>query len=182
MKLVFGILRKNKAFSILELIFVVAIMGLMATIFIPNLAWYKKKELDKQFISGINYLTQLGWDRATLTNTNHRILFDFNNQTISLEKQNGENYQKLDDTYFDTEVEFNGIDVKNFFINGIDEMVLKGDEIKKDTIWFYIVPNGITQNVTINYDFDFDQRTTENSLVINPFLAKFSWMPEYAKA
>jgi prepilin-type N-terminal cleavage/methylation domain-containing protein len=43
---VFGIARKNKvlAFSLIELIIVIAIIGLMAAIVVPNLQIFKKRQ------------------------------------------------------------------------------------------------------------------------------------------
>ncbi len=167
----FGIVRKNKnsAFSLLELIVVVAIMGLMAAIVLPNLKFFKKRQADKDFVSSINYISKLAYDNAANSGKLHRVIFDFDNAEIFIEQQDGDNFLRFENDYLTTSASFKDIEIINIFINGTDEMLLKSGESKKNTVWYFIVPNGLTQEVIINYDIDQAQK----NLVIDPFNASF---------
>jgi prepilin-type N-terminal cleavage/methylation domain-containing protein len=169
--LVFGIARKNRiaAFSLIELIIVVAIIGLMATIFVPNLQIFKKRQADKEFIASLNYISKLASDNATNTGKLHRVVFDLDNAKIFVEQQEDDNFVKSESANLTNAGTFEGIEIVNIFINGIDEMQLKSGESKKNTVWYFVVPNGLTQEVIINYDVGQAQK----NLVIDPFSARF---------
>lgn len=167
----FGIARKNKrsAFSLLELIVVVAIMGLMAAIVMPNLKIFKKRQADKDFVSSLNYISKLAKDNAANTGELHKVVFDFDNFQIFIEQQDGENYLKYENDYLTTIGTLKDIEIINFYINGQDEMELRPGESKKNTVWYFIVPNGLTQEVMINYDVEEAQK----NLIIDPFSGLF---------
>ena len=167
----FGIVRKNKnsAFSLLELIVVVAIMGLMAAIIMPNLKLFKKRQVDKEFSSSLNYISKLAYDNAANTGKMHKVVFDFDNMLIYIEQKDGENYTPYENSYLTTSVSLKDIEIINIYINGKDEMELKPGESKKNTVWYFIVPNGLAQEVSINYDVG----ELQKNLVIDPFNATF---------
>ena len=96
-------------------------------------------------------------------------------QTIQLEQLEKLEYKLLDGQFFDTKVQMGDVEIKNIYINGLDEMKLKTEESSKNTVWFYIVPNGLTQEVLINYDINEAPRYLE----IDPFTANFSGGYDY---
>jgi prepilin-type N-terminal cleavage/methylation domain-containing protein len=168
---VFGIARKNRiaAFSLIELIIVVAIIGLMAAIVVPNLQIFKKRQADKEFIASLNYISKLASDNASNTGKLHRVVFDLDNAQIFFEQQEADNFVKFASANLINSGTFEAIEIVNIFINGIDEMELKSGESKKNTVWYFVVPNGLTQEVIINYDIGQAQK----NLVIDPFSAFF---------
>ena len=167
----FGIARKNKypAFSLVELIIVVAIIGLMAAIILPNLQIFKKRQADKEFIASLNYISKLASDNASNTGKLHRVVFDLDNAQLFVEHQKGDNFVRFENTNLTNTGTFEAVEIVNIFINGIDEMELKSGESKKNTVWYFVVPNGLTQEVVINYDVGQAQK----NLIIDPFSALF---------
>ena len=169
--LVFGTVRKNKyaAFSLIELIVVVAIIGLMAAVIVPNLQIFKKRQADKEFIVSLNYISKLASDNAANSGKLHRVVFDFDNANIFVEQQDGDKFVRYENDNLTNTGTFEAIEIINIFINGSDEMQLKSGESKKNTVWYFIVPNGLTQEVIINYDVGQAQK----NLIIDPFSALF---------
>ncbi len=167
----FGIARKNKvlAFSLIELIIVIAIIGLMAAIVVPNLQIFKKRQADKEFIASLNYISKLATANSSNSGQLHRVVFDFDNAKIFVEQQEAANFVKSESANLINAGTFEAIEIVNIFINGIDEMQLKSGESKKNTVWYFVVPNGLTQEVIINYDVGQAQK----NLVIDPFSAIF---------
>jgi hypothetical protein len=99
----------------------------------------------------------------------HRVVFDFDNAKIFVEQQEAANFVKSESANLINAGTFEAIEIVNIFINGIDEMQLKSGESKKNTVWYFVVPNGLTQEVIINYDVGQAQK----NLVIDPFSAIF---------
>lgn len=153
-------------------------MALMAAIVVPNLGIFKKQQANNQFISSLNYVTQLAWDNGANTGFMQRVVFDFNDKKIKLEQDSGSGYKPLEKEFLDSQMPLGDIEIQNIYINGFDEFKLKTGELKKDTVWFYVVPNGLTQEVTINYDAGDKQK----HLILDPFTAIFTGGDDYKSA
>ena len=173
--------KKNRAgFSLLELLIVVAIMGLISVALIPQFASLQTGYGRKQFISRINQLVQFGWQQAVITRKIHRILFDIKNRKASLEVEAGKSakskpvFEQLKQVYLSTTITWpDTIIIKQLFIEGFDEMKRFG---KTETIWFYLIPDGMVQAVTINFvdkEQIVDNKPKPVGLVLNPFTAQF---------
>ena len=84
-------------------------------------------------------------------------------------RQDGDKFVRYENDNLTNTGTFEAIEIINIFINGSDEMQLKSGESKKNTVWYFIVPNGLTQEVIINYDVGQAQK----NLIIDPFSALF---------
>ncbi len=87
-------------------------------------------------------------------------------------------YELVTRAYTQTELTWpKNYQVKNFFIEGFDEAARYGGGRKMKATWFFLVPDGLTQDVVINA-VDMNDRTgarkgKQFSLVLNPFTAHF---------
>ncbi|MEX0940272.1 MAG: type II secretion system protein [Candidatus Babeliales bacterium] len=172
----------KKGFTFLELVVVIMLIGLLATIVVPNLQnvipGYKRKE----FLSRLTGLVRLSWQQALITQRAHRVLFDLEKRIVQVEIESEKKDKKakplfepikisyLNSTYQWTE----NIEIKQFFVEGKELIARPG--IKTEQVWFYIAPDGLAQEVIINF-VDTAQldagRPTTISLVLNPFSAQF---------
>lgn len=176
----------NKAgFTLIEIIIVIAIIAAMATIVSPLLFGPKAKAQRSQYIAQLNQLLFLGWQQARITGKIHTVEFNFTNKTVSLQivEDDITKRKPVSINYQQTQIEWpEQFDIKNFIIEGDDQMAQGGG---KRTSWFYIVPDGLTQDVILNF---FDTKDLSPSgdprpvgLVLNPFSAQFKEYDSFQK-
>jgi len=173
----------NKGFTLIEILIAIALIGLMATVVVPNLGRRRPKAEREAFIAKVDALVQLAWQNALLTGKNQRVVFDFTKERVFLEQATGqkdakgEQFAPVTRSYLATELKWpKRYQIKNFFIEGFDEMTRFVGK-KTGQTWFYAVPDGMTQRVTINLldtaDKGADRRPKKIALVLNPFNARF---------
>lgn len=173
----------RSGFTLIEIMVAILIIGLMAAIVVPRLRTVAPDQKRKDFIAQLNGLVQFAWQRALTSGKVHRIFFDFDKKEIHVEsvadKKDGKSepeYEKVDRAYLKTSMDIpDNLEIVNFFIEHA------GDEMRKsgttDNVWFFIVPDGLTQEVTINF-VDYDDMLPNGDarqfgLVLNPFSAQF---------
>lgn len=169
-------------FGLIELIFVLFIVGIVATIVIPNFSRLIPGKKKQEFIARMNAVCQLGWVQALRTQTLHRILFDIQNGTIALQKAQPLSAEQKELQFATVERQAVATTVslgkqciiKKCFIDGIDYANRTG--ITTETLWFYIDPTGMAQEVTLVCADESDPLTqaVEYTLVLNPFTLQFS--------
>lgn len=183
--------KNNRAgFSLLELLIVIAIAGVMGAALIPLLTSMQPGYGRKQFVSKLNSLVQFGWQQAVITKKVHRVLFDIKNRKASLEVEAEKStqakvvFEPLKQAFMSTAMTWSdSIIIKQLFIEGFDEMK-RFTSGKTETVWFYIVPDGMVQAVTINFldkEQLIDGKPKPVGLVLNPFTAQFKVYHAFAK-
>ncbi len=176
----------KKGFTFLELIVVIAILGILATIIVPNFRPRNPEYQRKQFIDQFNSLLQIGWQNALATGKVQKIIF--NKKNISLESEtekkstSGESkFEPIKVRFLKTNLEVpENFEIKNLYVGAKDEMksLIEG----KGKIWFYITPDGLAQNVILNiFENISDSIKYELSLVLNPFSVQFKEYDKFQK-
>ncbi len=162
----------KKAFTIIELLIVMLIIGLIMSVGIPRFTSMGTKEFDR-FIARLNGITQEGAQKAQEFNVVYKILFNITGKKIELlpieieDNKNNTKKREFDIPDFISIEDFL-IDNKSQFTSG------KGE---KRSAYFLINPMGITQNVKIifinNNLFSRDPKTGRYETILNPFTAEF---------
>jgi len=145
----------------------------------------------KLFITSLNTLTMLARKNAIITRATQKLFFDLDKRRITLESETAAKNDKGESIFEPAKnLRINrtfaipsNIEFRNFYIEGFDEMA-KSDGRMVGQMWFFIVPNGMTQAVTINF-VDMAQKVkgkpVEVGLVLNPFSAKFERYDKFQK-
>lgn len=172
---------KKPDFTLLEILIVVAIMGSLA-ILIPNLGQRKPRYEREQFIARLNSLCQFAWQQALITHKLHAIEFDLTKHSVSVQRDIG---TRDEDGHPKTELTKGPrskftypahLEIKQFIIEQVDEIKRAGSGSKISTVFFYIIPEGLAQEVTINFidkKDSIDNKARTVGLMLNPFTAQF---------
>jgi len=187
--LVFGMNRKG--FSLLELLIVIAIIGVLGVVLMPNIQRSTPRYEREAFIARFNALLQYAWQHALVTHTTQQITVDIAKKTITLLQESDEKdrsgamvFKPIENPVQDTMCPLpDQINIKQFFIEGFD-MMAKFSRAKAATVWFYIIPEGMTQDVVVNLvdtkDMH-DNKPLHVGLVLNPFTAQFKIYDTFQK-
>lgn len=179
---------EKHGFTLIELMIGIVIIGILMAGLIPMMMQKEPGSERKQFTARLNALMQLAWQQSIITNKVHRVMFDFKNHKAFIEKDvtKSPTAKKVDfelvklptseTTWPKTFI------IQQFIVEGFDEMRRYAG--KSDTSWFYIIPNGMTQQVTIN-GIDKDDviagKPSQFGLVLNPYMAQFKAYDAFQK-
>lgn len=175
-------------FSFTQLIFVVAIIGVMSVVVIPNL--FKRTPFYKQkvFVTSLNAFMAEAWQRGLTTQRIQKIVFDLNQRKVMLEQETDQHEKQ---PFVPVTVEYAPAapswpeewEVRQFFVQGTDLMASQANQRHTDTVWFFVLPGGLAQEVIINMVYLANKQTDfegkKNALVLNPFTVQFKVYDEF---
>lgn len=180
---------RKPAFSLIELVVVIAIIALLATISLPTLKSFFPKDERKVFLENLNSLTFSALSNAILSHKLTRVTFDFNENKIYLEEETGKKslsgkeniFERITSKFGNFEIDFpaSKFKIQNFFIDTRDEMKLFLEQVKKEKVWFFITSDGIAQNVTLNLIDLINTDGDQFSFVLNPFTTQFAYYEKF---
>lgn len=163
----------RRAFSLLELVIAIAVIGIMLTVGIPRFTRRSALAERQRFVQGLNGLMTSAYVHAVETGIQHRVLYDFGQRTFVIEqrKQDG-SYASLADMLLNgKQIVPAPYEFEQFIINKIDEMATP---TARSTAWFYIGGNGVPQDVRITLITSAEGEEEERLwLVLNPFSTQF---------
>jgi prepilin-type N-terminal cleavage/methylation domain-containing protein len=185
-------MNSKNGFSLLELLIVIAIIGILSAIIMPNFQRTTPRYEREAFIARFNSLIQFGWQQALLTHKIHRVNVDIGKKLITLTVDSGSKDKSGEIVFIpiinpvqDTQCVIpDQILIKQFFIEGFD-MMTKFARSKTASVWFYIIPEGMVQNVIINCNDTKDlygDHPRPIGLVLNPFSAQFKTYDTFQKS
>jgi type II secretory pathway pseudopilin PulG len=184
----------KQGIALLDLILAIAILALISLIALPNIGRLMPGYQRKQFLSSLDTLVQAGWQQALVTHAIHKVLFDLSNKIITLERAT-ENVNAKGELEY-VPAKGNGIstrctipssiEIKQFFIEGYDEIARYAGNKNAARIWFFIMPDGFCQNVVINMldasTKDSAQGIKQIGLILNPLNGRFYAYDEFQKS
>ncbi len=159
------------------------IIGLMATIVIPNLQQRLPGYQRKAFLSELNNLLALGWQNSLITQKVHRVFFDTKKRIIKLEIEDPAvvttGFKSVPQTFRKTYYEIPpSIEIKDFFLDGVNEYRPDREVL---TFWFFIVPEGMSQEVVMNMIDTSGTPQVHIGLVLNPFTVQLKEYDTFQK-
>lgn len=177
---------KNSGFSLLELLVVMFLIGLMTTFAFQVYKNVKPAYKQEQFVDNVRTLLAIAWQGALATGKIHRLYFDLEKRVMLVEMQTNDPYEEKEvfgpvaRAYDQAQFTWpNSIVFKQFFIQGFDSMYKPG--IKTEAIWFYIMPDGMVQEIIMNIEEVTDHSKLPLSIVINPFTAQLRTYDTFQK-
>lgn len=188
---VFGINNNVRGFTFLELLVVLLIIGIIGSVVVPALNTTTPRYEREQFIAGLNALMQTALSMTVSSHMMHQIYFNFKTREISIRQHTGAytrdgepEIKPIMNAYLQaTQTIPDQFVFKQFIIEGINEM--RSEHAKTNEIWFYIVPEGLAQHVTINMldtnDTIEGEKPRPIGLVLNPFTAQFKVYDAFQK-
>jgi hypothetical protein len=164
------------------------ILGIMAAVIVPNMWRIAPNYQRAQFTTTLNQLSALAWQNALRTHLLHRVFFDIEKKIVQVEveipesvqgKQQKKQFKLVDTTYRKPQYRWpEGLEIQQFFIDGVNQFK-SGTRI--ETLWYYVLPEGLAQEVIINILDKAGAQPPEMSLVLNPFTAQFKEYDAYQK-
>lgn len=176
--------------SLIELLIALAIVGMLMASIIPMLGQREPGHERKKFTARLNALMHTAWEQSVISNKVHRVLFDFQQRKAFVERDMTQSpegkaleFEKVKGISAEMDWPKN-FEIRQFIVEGFDEMKRFGGRKGAETSWYYIIPNGMTQQVTIN-GVDKEEiirgKPSPFGLVLNPYMAQFKAYDEYQK-
>ena len=173
----------NRAFTLLELIVALVIVGILGTIVAPNLGRLRPGYEHDQFVSNIRTLVRRGWQESLQNHQLHRLYFDLEKRIARLERETGKKtstgevaYEPVSSVYMMSVFTWpEALELKDLFIDS-ESMLHKTGSTRLNFFWFAIFPDGTAQHVLMNW---FDKGDTKESdagtrfsVEVSPFISK----------
>lgn len=182
----------RSGFSLLEIMVAILIIGLMAAIVSPNLGRKKPTYERQRFLGNLNALVRLAAQQASATGKLHRLYFDFERNKVTVEMKAEEKNDKGEQVFKPMKAPYLHSSLtwpkyywpQNFFIEGVDELSSEGSMSTKKKVWFFIMPDGLAQDVIINIidrNPAYRGKSKQIGLVMNPFSAQFKIYDNFQK-
>jgi len=182
---VFGRCKKS-GFTLIEIMVVILIIGLLATIAPPLFRGMRPAAERETFITQLNGLTKSALVDALKTGKIHGITFFIEKKRVELGGYAGKrNLPPTQKTLSNAVIKIpKQLEIKNFYVEGKDELARYGAKVSKE-IWFFVFPQGFSQAVIINMYDTKDKiggrRNRPIGLVLNPFSVQFEVYNEFKK-
>jgi len=182
----------RSGFTLIEIMVVLTLIGLLAAIISPNFRRRQPAQEVQQFVGALNALLRLAAQQASVMGKLHRIYFDFehNKVTVQVKGEGKDNkgeqiFKTMKAPYLRNALTWpNHFIPQNFFIEGVDELAEQGDERNKKKVWFFIMPDGLAQDIIINIvdrNPAYRGKSKQIGLVLNPFTAQFRMYDSFQK-
>ena len=173
---------KNKiGFTFIEVIIAIALIGVMAIIVTPYLRSDNFEQKRAEFVAQLNAFMVAAQYNALVTGQVQRVVFDLRASRFYLEARTSEKDGQGDYKYALVQIAYNDnafiwdsarFKLKELYINNKDVLADSSDKV-----WFYIMPDGTAQSVTIHFNDIAESEKFDDvidyRLVLNPFAVQF---------
>lgn len=174
----------KSGFGLIEVVIAIALVAIVLAVALPNIGGRRTVQERNGFVTHLNAVLSEVWLRGLQQGKIHKINFDLEKRMISVSQET----DKLDadkkiiftpvQLYFSSQkyVWPESFDIQQLYVERNDEMASGGISRKTENVWFYMMPDGMCQEVIMNI-VDNPQGVPEKdaphlSVVINPFTAQ----------
>lgn len=165
---------KKTGFTLIELMIVLAILGLVSALVLPNFLKKSASKQRKTCIEQLNGLLHVAWQQSVTQARPYKIVFDFEKKMVTLSQgifsdtKKEYEYKPFNMTHLITSIRLpDEIRIKRFIVDGFDEMSRFMGGATTES-WFFINNRGIAQQATIVITQN-DMPGTEFIYDIHPF-------------
>ncbi len=180
----------SPGFSLLQIVIAIAILGIVAAVALPNFTRRMPGYERKAFVTQLNALMAEAWQQGLQSQKLQKIVCDLNKRELFVEQQVKEDdkgepvFARSTTPYTKTAVIWpKSLQIRQLFIQGFDELNAQASQRKTDQIWFFMVPDGLSQEVIMNMlsvnDGQADDQGKQIGLVLNPFTSQFKVYDEF---
>lgn len=180
-------MKKQEAFSLLEILVVVVVIGIMATMALPRLGRKAPKTEWKNVIDEINNLVDYARQEAIANQNIYRLRFISKKTSndlvqVEIERDNPEKpgqklYEPIKSYYFKPVYKLPEVITIFAVYHGKTEQFAEN----KDNAYCYIIPNGLVQEIFVHMERIIREEKSQMTLKMSPFFGKFELLEGFIK-
>ena len=179
-----SLLGNKPGFGLIEILIAIALVGILLSIAVPNMLGRRVVQERKAFVSQLNTIMSEVWLRGLETGLVHKVNFDLEHRTLDVSQQVDKVDADRKPVFEPITLHFSSntyrwpdtFDIQQLYIQKVDEVAAGGLSRKTENIWFFVMPDGVCQEVIVNIvDQPENQSEKEGkqfSVVLNPFTAQ----------
>lgn len=188
----------KKAFTLVEILMVMVVIGIMATIIFPRLFRRKPSEKWSMVLDRFNNSLVFARQEAISSGKNYRILFKSNSNNApdfivvqqeerDKEDKNKKIFKDVTSEYFETKYELpTNIKMLSFYKNKVEQFAESSPSPRlrttgKNNAFCYIIPNGLIQDVMIYLVKRVKGKEDKVTFKSEPFLGEFKMTQGFTK-
>ena len=174
--------------SFIEILVVLLLMSLFMSLAIPRFFSSQKGRAKKQFFTEFSTLVADSMYQAMTSHKIHQIFWDLQRHQIEVKiydttaesKDKHQQFKPVTPDVFHSTMKIpESFIVHNFYIQQGEDEIKPGET--KNAIWTYIMPDGTSQQVTINIQDENETDNNQFSITINPFYSQVSLHDSFQK-
>lgn len=177
----------NAGFSILEIIIIIALIGVLGSITLPNIFVKRQGSIVKTFIKEFSIVYTKAVYHAIQTNCVVQVFFDIEKKDIFLKEElkdstNSDIHERFQELTKQNQMHVqvpDFLDLQGLYIQEFNEM----EQGKKQTqTRFYVMPNGTAQPIILNFAYNTDSGSEKKlSIQVTPFLGRVQTHEEFTQ-
>jgi type II secretory pathway pseudopilin PulG len=173
--------------SFIEILVLLLLISMFMSFVAPRFLTNPRGKEKKEFFSQFSQLLSDTIYQAITSKKIHQVFFDFDHREIKVkihtpskeEQDKHKQFKPVPEGIFHSSTTIpERLVIKNFFIQGVDEM---GQGKVTHDAWFYIMPDGTSQTVTINIEDENEETNNQFAITINPFYSQAKLHDTFAK-
>lgn len=172
-------MHKNQpGISFIEILVILLLMSLMLSLSIPRFLSRKPRMEQLQFFEKFATMVSQTAHQAIITGKIHQIFFNIKDHMIMVKQHDSQSdetskhqqFKHIHAGLFTSSIQLpQRFIITNFFIQGFDETRVSDT---MNEAWFYVMPDGSSQRIIINFTDDDDQHHARFCFTINPFYSQ----------